>query len=375
MRVLNSIILVLWILALVRTIANLIVVRKLRVTRPASSPLVSVIVPARNEERAVEGTVRALLAQDYPSLEVIVVDDRSADATGTILARLAAEDARLIVLHGEEPPPGWLGKPWALHQGASRAGGDVLLFVDADVVYQPPAIASAVEALESSGAAMVSLFPRLGMRGFWEHIAMPNLAVFGFMVMDLWLSNRSRSPKLAIGGGPGNLVRREAYQAAGGHEALKDAVVDDVALARLLRRSGQQTVVVRADDFVYVRMYRGLREVVDGFTKNCFATFGRSYALAALLIVLSIVLHVYPYAAALTGDVVAIATVIVIAIARLVLFVPLGYRIDNAIFGNPLMVLLWLYILVRSTWITGIRRQLHWRGRMYDAGRTRFGAD
>lgn len=373
MRVLNSIILVLWIVALLRTILNLASIHRLRVRMPARTPLVSVIIPARDEEASIGDTVRALLAQTYPSIEVIVVNDRSTDSTAAILDSI--DDPRLLTLTGEEPPAGWLGKPWALHQGTLRASGELFLFVDADVVYQPPAVAAAMARLEDSGAEMISLFPRLGMKGFWEHIAMPNLAVFAFMVMDLWLANRSRHPLLAVGGGPGNLVRREAYHAAGGHEALRDAVVDDVALARLIRRSGRRTEVVRADGFVYVRMYRGLREIVEGFTKNCFATFGRSYLLAFVLFILSIVLHVYPYFAALTGDAAAIATVVLISITRLILFQSLGYRLDNAIFGNPLMVLLWMWILVRSTWITGIRRQLHWRGRMYDASRTRFGAD
>ena len=301
------------------------------------------------------------------------MDDRSTDSTGAILSSI--DDPRLIAIRGEEPPAGWLGKPWALHQGSVRASGELLLFVDADVLYQPPAVAAAVARLEESGAALTSLFPKLGMHGFWEHIAMPNLAVFAFMVLDVWVSNRTRTPMLAIGGGPGNLVRRDIYDAAGGHEALRDAVVDDVALARLIRRSGHRTEVVRADDLVYVRMYRGLRQVVDGFTKNCFATFGRRYVMTLVMFLLSIVLHIYPYAAALTGDAAAIATVIVISASRLVLFSSLGYRLDNALFGNPLMVLLWMWILIRSTWITGVRRRLHWRGRMYDASRTRFGAD
>src|SRR5687768_6416991 len=220
---LNSIILVLWIAALLRTILNVTTIHRLRPRMPARTPLVSIIIPARDEEQSIGATVRALLAQTYPAIEVIVIDDRSTDSTGAILRTIAAEDRRLITIHGEEPPAGWLGKPWALHQGSLRARGELLLFVDADVLYQPPAVASAMARFEESGAEMLSLFPRLGMKGFWEHIAMPNLAVFGFMVMDLWLANRSRHPMLAVGGGPGNLVRRETYDAAGGHEALKDA--------------------------------------------------------------------------------------------------------------------------------------------------------
>src|SRR5689334_9443633 len=114
-----------------------------RATRqPERLPYVSVVIPARNEERNIEQTVRAMLAQTYSSIEVIVVDDRSADRTGEILSGIAKEDTRLVIINGEETPPDWLGKPWACHQGASIARGELLLVVDADVHYEPDAIAS-----------------------------------------------------------------------------------------------------------------------------------------------------------------------------------------------------------------------------------------
>jgi len=334
-----------------------------------------VIVPARDEERTIERTVRALFAQTYPALEILVINDRSTDGTGAILQRLATEDARLRVISGVEPPAGWLGKPWALHQGRQHANGQLLLFVDADVIYAPDTVSAAVSRIEESGVALMSFFPRLEMRGFWEHIAMPNLSMMAFTILPLWLANRTRVRVLAVGGGPGNLVWRDDYDAAGGHEALQDSVVDDVALARLLRRSGRRTEMVRTDDLVSVRMYHGLREVIDGFTKNCFTTFGRSYVLTFVLVILTLVFHVLPYVLALTGDVLAIASVVLITLVRVLLFTSLRYRIDNAIFGHPLMVTLWCYILVRSAWYTGVRSELRWRGRKYDASRTRFGAD
>ncbi|HET8797135.1 MAG TPA: glycosyltransferase family A protein, partial [Thermoanaerobaculia bacterium] len=131
----------LWLIALATTILNLRRVPKLAPRLPKHLPLVSVIVPARDEERAIERAVRRFLAQTWPSLEVIVVNDRSVDATGAILAAIG--DPRLIVIDGEEPPAGWLGKPWALHQGSLRAKGELLLFVDADVMYAPDAVAAA----------------------------------------------------------------------------------------------------------------------------------------------------------------------------------------------------------------------------------------
>lgn len=374
MKLLSLLILAFWLITLGRTILNLALVPRLRVrSLPADAPLVSVVVPARDEERAIERTVRAFLAQTWPNLELIVVNDRSTDATGAILRDI--DDPRLTVIDNIDPPDGWLGKPWALHQGSLRARGELLLFADADVLYEPDAVAAAVLHLQERNVPMLSLFPRFVMRGFWEHVVMPNLAFFAFTVLPLWLSNRSRARILGIGGGVGNLIRRADYDAVGGHEALRDAVIDDVALARLVRRSGRPTQIARAEELVSVRMYDGLREIVDGFTKNSFAVTGRSYVTAAIFVIAGVVLHILPYALALTGDVFSIASVIVLTLIRLILFASLRYRLDNALLGHPLMIGVWLWIMVRSAWRTGVRRELMWRGRKYDARHTKFGAD
>jgi chlorobactene glucosyltransferase len=373
MHLLSLLILAVWLLAFGRTLLNLRLVPKLAPRVLQRWPLVSIIVPARDEERAIERAVRGFLAQTYPQLEVIVVNDRSVDATGAILASIA--DPRLRVVTGEEPPEGWLGKPWALEQGSRRARGELLLFVDADVIYHPDAVAAAVARFDESDVAMLSLLPHLEVRGFWENVVMPNLAVFAYTFLPMWLTNRTRIPLIGVGGGPGNIVRRAAYDAAGGHEALKDAVVDDVALARLIRRSGRRTEVARAEHLVSVRMYHGLGEIVRGFTKNAFAVFGRNYFVAFFFLLLAIVFHLLPYALAFAGDPYAIATIVLIAVVRAILFRAIGYNFANAAFAHPLMIGTWCFILVRSVWFTGIRRQLEWRGRKYDASRTRFGAD
>jgi chlorobactene glucosyltransferase len=363
-------ILLFWVVALATTLLNLATVRQLRPRRPRRFARVSVIVPARDEERAIERTVQALLAQTYPDLEIVVVNDRSVDRTGEILARYP----ELVVVDNEEPPPGWLGKPWALHQGSLRATGELLLFVDADVIYAPDLVTRAVAHMEERDVVLLSLFPNFEQRGFWEHVILPNLAVFAFTFLPLWLANRTRIVHLAVGGGPGNLVRRDAYEAAGGHEALRAAVVDDVGLARLMRREGHRTETVRAEKDVNVRMYHGLREIVDGFTKNSFAVFDYNYFLAFAAFVLAVPFHLSPFAFALLGNRIAWITVALIALTRLILFRALGYRLDNALLAHPLMIGAWCFILLRSVWWTGIRRRVHWRGREYDAGRTRFGA-
>jgi len=359
--------LVLWILAFVQTLVNLHVVPRLKGNRtPGKQPLVSVVVPARNEAHIIERTVRAFLAQDYPNFELIVVDDRSTDSTPDILRSI--HDPRLTVIEAKEAPAGWLGKLWALEEGKARARGELLLFVDADLIYAPPAIRAAVEYLETSGAAMVALLPHFEMPTFAEQVAMPMLAYVAFSGMPLWYSNRSKAVRLGLGAGAGNLIRRDALESIGAFQTLKDAVVDDVGLAHLARRQGYVTRVVRADDLLAVRMYDSARGIIDGFTKNIFFVIARSYFLAAVVLLLMFILHLLPYALALIGDVVAIAVVILISLTRVVLFRSLRYSILSAIFLHPLMVCFWLYIFLRSVWFTGVRKELRWRGRTYDAG-------
>jgi len=374
LRLLSIIIFIAWSLALIRTIVNLVLIPRLRAgDKPEREPLVSVVIPARDEARIIERTVRAFLAQDYPNLEIIVVNDRSADGTGEILQ--AVVDERLKVIDGIEPPDGWLGKPWALHEGSGIARGELLLFVDADVNYSPAAVRAAIAHRELRGPALLSLLPYFEMRGFGENAAMPMMAMTCFTFLPTWISNRTRVAALAIGGGTGNLIERNIYDEIGGHEALKDAVVDDVALARLVRHSGRATETVRADDLVSLRMYHGLAEVVEGFTKNAFAVFGRNYVVGTLIVIGSVVFHILPYGLAAAGDRIAMASVALITVTRLLLFRSLRYRLDNALLLHPVMVAIWTWIFLRSIWLTGIRRKLLWRGRTYDARQTRFGAD
>ena len=373
MHVLAVIALVGWIFGFTSTVLNLLFLPRLRAGGPTRGPLVSVIIPARDEARTIESSVRAWLAQLYQDLEIIVVNDRSTDATGDILNRAAAEDPRLIVVTGEEPPPGWLGKPWALHQGSQRARGSLLLFADADVIYAPEAVAAAVARIEQERAALITLFPYMEMEGFWENVAMPALGVVLFQIMLTFLSNYTKAPWMAMGGGTGNLVRRADYDGAGGHEALKDAVVDDIGLGRLVRRYGGRTVALRADDFVRIRMYHGGGEIVRGFTKNLFSAFGRSYLIGTTWVLVTFINNVPPYLFALMGDRVSMVTVSLITVSRVLLYRSLRYPLAYALLANPVMALFWCWVCMRSMWITGVRRQLAWRGRSYDAARITTG--
>jgi chlorobactene glucosyltransferase len=385
MTILAALLVFAWLWALLRTLLNLALIPRLKPRQLAREPLVSIIIPARNEERAIGRTVRALLAQTYRNLELIVVDDQSTDGTARAVEEIA--DPRVTLLRGETPPPGWLGKPWALHQGSLRAKGELLFFVDADVFYAPAALSAAVGRMEESGAALMTLFPNFEMHGFWENVGMPQLALGAFMLIPSWLSNRTTRPSLGIGGGTGNLVLQDAYAEADGHVTLHQAVVDDVALARLIRASGRRTELVRAEDLVSIRMYHGARSIIDGFTKNFYIALGGSLWFVPFMIAFTIIVNLVPYAFLVSAVVHAIrgipiseaewlgcAAVALLTIVRIVLFAALRYRIDNAIFLHPLAMMFVLYLYLRSAWRTGVRREVHWRGRTYDAADTRFGA-
>ncbi len=290
------------------------------------------------------------------------------------------------MIEGEPPPEGWLGKPWALQQGASASDSELILFCDADVYYQPRALRIVVSCLIDRGVEGLSLLPRMEMRGFWEHVLMVQLPFTAFSHLPLFLSNVNQLPVLGVGGGPGNLLYRRTWELVGTHERLRSAVVDDIALMRLIRQEGGSTSVAIASDLVSVRMYHGFREVVRGFSKNVFHAMGGTIPRALGAIALVIALNVIPFLLVMQGVVsisggaelaplhwIALVACAAIVLARAILFRRLGYRLDNALLGHPLMTTVWLGVMLWSVWKVGIRRQLVWRGRGYDARSARFG--
>lgn len=240
------------------------------VEAPAGSPMISVIVPARNEARVIGRCVRSLLAQRYPSFEIIVLDDRSTDATGEVLAELAAADGRLRVLRGQPLPAGWVGKCWAAHQAAAQARGEWLLFVDADTHHQPAALASSLKYAQGNRADLLSLGPHQELQTFWERALLP--AIFGIVMTvggSLDEVNNPRRP-LAKASGQFMLFRRQVYQKIGGHESVRDEIVDDFAIARRVKGTGHRLILAGGRDLVATRMYRSFREIWEGFSKNSY---------------------------------------------------------------------------------------------------------
>jgi chlorobactene glucosyltransferase len=220
---------------------NLLTLKRLgQFPTPAACPRVSLLVPARNEARNIETCARSLLSQDYPDFEVIVLDDESTDGTGEILARAAAQDARLRVIHGQPLPAGWLGKNWACKQLSQAADGDYLLFTDADTRHDPAMLREAIAAATASKADLLSGMPQQEVKTWSEQLLVPLLAWSFMAFIPIALAERVRAAFLSVSIGQFLLFRRSAYAAIRGHEAVRDKVVEDFELARRIKQAGLQ---------------------------------------------------------------------------------------------------------------------------------------
>ncbi len=241
-------------------------------TIPPDAPLVSIVIPARDEAASIERCARSALAADWPRLEVLVVDDHSADDTGAIARRIAAEDPRLRVVEPGALPGGWFGKPWACQAGFDASRGELVLFVDADTRQAPDLLPRAVHAMRSRGAGLLSVDADQELGSFWEKVVQPQ--IFGL----LWarfggteIVNRSNRVHDKIANGQCILVRRDAYEAVGGHRAVRDQVAEDLMLAQRFFLAGLRPALVLGAGRIHTRMYTSLAHLVRGWTKNVFA--------------------------------------------------------------------------------------------------------
>jgi chlorobactene glucosyltransferase len=233
------------------------------------APLISVCVPARNEERNIGRCVKALLAQKYPNLEIIVLDDRSTDATPEILSELSASDSRIKVINGSNLPPGWAGKPYALTQASTFARGEWLCFVDADTFVAPEALAAVYAKAAETEADLFTIMTRQIMKTFWERTVLPLV----MLALSVGFSPRKvNDPERvdAIANGQFIFIKSSVYEAVGGHETIKSSIVEDKDLAVLVKGKGYWLVVADGRQVASTRMYTSLAEMWEGWTKNIY---------------------------------------------------------------------------------------------------------
>lgn len=342
----------------------------------------SVVIPARNEAPNIERAVRSALALDWPGrLEVVVLDDRSTDGTGEILARLAAEDDRLRVIEGVELPAGWLGKPHALHRAQQHATGDWLWFVDADVTLDPQGARRLVGRVLSEEAEMASALGELVVESFWERVVQTRIGAVIAGGNPLEEVNDPEHER-ALANGQCLLFSRAAYDRLGGHEAIKQSVLDDVDFAKRAKAEGVVYRLFYGPGVFRCRMYTGLGEIWQGWTKNLFPALDYSLIATAVVTLLLFAFSLLPFVllaknlayAAAGWPVEWVFIYLEVAICALILATDaLGHAIRGYRWHLFWTFPLGMAVILALFWNSAIRitsgKGAVWKGRVVEAGR------
>lgn len=354
-----------WLALTVHTAVNAALLRRLRASGPATGKI-AVLLPLRNEADRVTPCLEALLGQrGVPGLTIHVLDDDSTDGTAELVRSLAGDKVDLI--RGAPLPDGWLGKPHACQQLADRAGdADLLSFVDADVVLEPDALAEAASLLRELRVTLLSPYPKISGTG---RLLQPLLQWSWLTFLPLRAMERSPRPSLAAAGGQWLIVDRAGYQRAGGHAAVRTEILEDIALARQIKRTGGRIALADASRRATCRMYSSWPELTAGYTKSLWASFGSGPA-AALVVVTLLFLYVLPAAAtpilAVTGfgsaSLVALAAYLLAVTGRAVSASATGARAWPDSLAHPISIVLFAWLTARS-FAQRRRGALTWRGR------------
>lgn len=331
------------------------------------APPVSVIVPACNEAQTIGPALETLLAQEYAGLEIIVVNDRSTDATGEVLREVQLAHPQLVVLDIHQLPDGWLGKHHALHCGAAAARGDVLLFTDADIHMEPTTVSRAVRRLQEKGLDHLCLLFRNSAGGWLLNALILDAGSGLLLLFRPWLAADPCSPRF-MGVGAFNMVRRAAYERIGGHATISMHPIDDIMLGRLIKEAGLRQECLVGYDFVTVRWYESVADMIRGLMKNVFALvhFRTTLALAGVAGV--VVLTILPQWGALLGQGQARFVFATAVLMRMVFFGQAARHSGLSCWLAPASLLtpyLTVYTVLRAVVLTLKNRGISWRGSHY----------
>lgn len=343
---------------------------------PQEPPLVSVIIAAKEEEASIVETVKHLLHQTYPRLEIIAVNDRSQDGTGRKLEELRKWsegkehiEIPLKIIHVTTLPAGWLGKNHALYQGYMQARGQYVLFTDADVLFQPNTIADAVHYMRAQDVDHLTLAPNMIVNGFWLRA----FVMYFFFTLSLyirpWRSNKDSQHKHGMGIGAFNLLTRIAYEKIGTHQAFALRPDDDLVLGMRVKQAMLKQRLASGKSHIAVEWYKSLKEAVHGLEKNLFSGFQYRLSLALLAVAGQLILFLLPFVALFFAG----GWTVWLYVLSIVIMLFVYFRLVHSLTGIggtevlvfPLTVSLLCYIVIRSVWLTLRQDGIQWRGTYY----------
>jgi chlorobactene glucosyltransferase len=260
-----------------------------------SPPLVSVLIPARNEEKNIRRILNSMLKQDYRNLEILVLDDNSTDATGDIVEEFVKKDGRIKLIKGAPLPAGWKGKCFACHQLSKIAKGSYFVFTDADTLHYPNSISGSLAALLKNNLDVTSIYPRQIAVTFSERMSVRFINFIILSFMPLILVKHSKAPFFSTAIGQFFLFKREAYEKTGGFEFVKDEILEDINISKQVKRCGLKIMIYDGSDSIFCRMFTNLPDVVKGFSRFIYAAFDCNFLMEFIAVSFIELIYLGPF--------------------------------------------------------------------------------
>ena len=336
---------------------------KIRTGEKSGEDLISVLIPARNEEKNISNCLKSVTGQDYPKLEILVLDDNSEDNTFREAEAFSKKDPRIKVLKGEPLPSEFTGKNWACHQLSQSASGKYLLFIDADVILEESVVSSAYQEVKRLNLGLLSVFPTQQMHSLGEWLIVPlmNWLLLTFLPLYLVYSNKSHS--LAAANGQFMFFSRPAYDSAGGHYSINSSIVEDMVFVRQLKQKNIPVKTFLGGELVFCRMYNDFNSSFEGFSKNFYPGFGINPS--AFLITLSILTFSFSLPIIMVFiDKIFILPLMLIILQRILISSKSGQHIVINLLFHPLQIIM-LFLLGINSVIVSKKKNRQWKGRTF----------
>lgn len=340
-----------------------------------SPPLVSILIPARNEAKNIRRCLRSLLKQDYPHTEILVLNDNSTDDTELIVRKMARKNNKIRIITGKTLPKGWLGKSYACYQLSKYANGEYFIFTDADTLHFDNSISSAVNSLISNKIDALSIYPMQIMVTIHERMV---VTFINFMILSffpIYLIRKSKNPLFCTAIGQFMMFKRDVYEKIGGHKSVRKEILDDIHISKQVKRFGYKFMVFDGSRSIYCRMYKSFNEVFRGFSKFIFAAFDYNLYMEIIVILLVSAIFLFPFLLLPAGIFIfnwpgpVINNLIIQIFMVLSIKAILSIRFKNRIFDiflHPLSMIYIILIAINSILQTKGKRGILWKDRLYD---------
>jgi len=350
---------------LVTTVVNTLTAPRIaRAPKVGAQPRVSVLIPARNEENTIGLCLEGLMAQDYPDLEILVLNDLSEDSTEQVVRTWMARDPRIQLVSGRDLPPGWTGKNWACQQLSEEASGEIFIFTDADNRHAPFAVTNTVAFLQTYRLGMLSAFPQQWTHTLAEKLIVPIMDIFVYGTLPLWLTYYAPFPSMAAANGQWLAFTRDAYKKLGGHQSVKNELVEDTVLSRIAKKYRMKILTLAGTSAVFCRMYRSRSEIWAGFSKNFYGLAGYNDIVFFSILAAMISGFILPY---VLWPLESVRTLALIAIGlNMVIRAMLAIRFKHPFWESLLLhpVGMFYAVLIGMNSFLSVRRgNIQWKGR------------